>query len=150
MASAKSSNLLMKVYQFEESGAKCLLLKPSQDNRVEGEIYSRIIPSRKCKIIHETDNICKIVYNSENFELGDKYNYIDFKDLEEYLKGKINLSYSSMNNYYLCAFRFYIENVLKLDPFTDTFAAFLGNLFHDCLSKMYEDGFDLKSNYEAY
>ena len=72
------------------------------------------------------------------------------EDLEEYLKGKINLSYSSMNNYYLCAFRFYIENVLKLDPFTDTFAAFLGNLFHDCLSKMYEDGFDLKSNYEAY
>lgn len=85
-------------------------------------------------------------YNSYD----NKYNYIDFKDLEEYLKGKINLSYSSMNNYYLCAFRFYIENVLKLDPFTDTFAAFLGNLFHDCLSKMYEDGFDLKSNYEAY
>ena len=44
MASAKSSNLLMKVHQFEESGAKCLLLKPSKDDRVQGEIYSRIVP----------------------------------------------------------------------------------------------------------
>ena len=38
MASAKSSNLLMKVYQFEQSGSKCLLLKPSIDTRIKNKI----------------------------------------------------------------------------------------------------------------
>ena len=109
------------------------------------DYYSSFYPSPLLNDLN-FKTVVDTTYNSYD----NKYNYIDFKDLEEYLKGKINLSYSSMNNYYLCAFRFYIENVLKLDPFTDTFAAFLGNLFHDCLSKMYEDGFDLRSNYEAY
>lgn len=61
MASAKSSNLLMKVHQFEQSGSKCLLLKPSVDTRVKNKIYSRIVPSRSCEIIDWTDNVCEIV-----------------------------------------------------------------------------------------
>ena len=39
---------------------------------------------------------------------------------------------------------------MKLDPFVDTFAAFLGSLFHDCLSKMYNEGFDLRTEYDKY
>lgn len=84
MASAKSSNLLMKAYQFEQSGGNCLLLKPAIDTRAEGKIYSRIVPSRDCKLIGETDNICKIVYAVEDFELGDKYDYI-FVDEVQFL-----------------------------------------------------------------
>ena len=78
------------------------------------------------------------------------YVKVDFGDLYKYLNGKSNLSYSAMNNYYLCAFRFYIANILKLDPFVDTFAAFLGSLFHDCLSKMYNEDFDLRKEYDNY
>lgn len=78
------------------------------------------------------------------------YVKVDFEDLDKYLNGKSNLSYSAMNNYYLCAFRFYIANILKLDPFVDTFAAFLGSLFHDCLSKMYNEDFDLRKEYDNY
>ena len=99
MASAKSSNLLMKVYQFEESGAKCLLLKPSQDNRVEGEIYSRIIPSRKCKIVHPSDDICKIVYNSEDFELGDKYDYIFIDEVQFLTREHIKQLWTLVHKY---------------------------------------------------
>ena len=79
-----------------------------------------------------------------------RYIKVDFADLYKYLNGRSNLSYSAMNNYYLCAFRFYIANILKLDPFVDTFAAFLGSLFHDCLSKMYNDDFDLQTEYTKY
>lgn len=104
-------------------------------------------------------------YNEKNDELKDllttmsdinyntydnQYIKIDFADLYNYLKGHSNLSYSAMNNYYLCAFRFYIANILKLDPFVDTFAAFLGSLFHDCLSKMYNENFDLSLEYTKY
>ncbi len=75
---------------------------------------------------------------------------ISFGNLSKYLDNKTTLSYSSMNNYFLCAFRFYIANVLKLDPFEENFAAILGSLFHDCLSHMYDDDFDLKTRYGEY
>jgi len=75
---------------------------------------------------------------------------IDFNDLYDYLDGKVNLSYSSISNYYLCKFRFFINNILKLDPFSDTFLAFIGSLFHDSLSKMYNDNFNLHDNYYNY
>ena len=75
---------------------------------------------------------------------------VDKELLKEYLNNKTNLSYSSMDNYYHCAFRFYIQNILKLDPFKDTFNTFIGNLYHFCLSNMYNDNFDLKSMYNEY
>jgi thymidine kinase len=77
MASAKSSNLLMKVHQFEQSGAKCLLLKPSQDSRVIGKIYSRIIPSRECELISQEDNIIEMVYS-----LKEEFDYIFIDEVQ--------------------------------------------------------------------
>ena len=40
------------------------------------------------------------------------------------------LSYSSMNNYYKCAFRYYLANVLKVDIYNENFSQYIGNLFH--------------------
>ena len=79
MASAKSSNLLMKVHQFEQSRGKCLLFKPSIDTRVKNKIYSRIVPSRNCEVISETDNICEMT-----FKLNNWYDYI-FVDEVQFL-----------------------------------------------------------------
>ncbi len=78
------------------------------------------------------------------------YNGVLLDDLFKFLNNKMRLSYSSMNNYFLCAFRFYIQNILKLDPFEENFAAFIGSLFHECLSKMYDADFDLKQTYKSY
>ncbi|MFQ8643777.1 MAG: PD-(D/E)XK nuclease family protein [Bacilli bacterium] len=78
------------------------------------------------------------------------YNGVLLDDLFTFLNNKMRLSYSSMNNYFLCAFRFYIQNILKLDPFEENFAAFIGSLFHECLSKMYDADFDLKHIYKGY
>lgn len=72
------------------------------------------------------------------------------KDIYDYLGGKLRLSYSSMNNYFLCAFRFYIQNILKLDPFVESFAILLGNLFHECLSHMYDEDFNVEKIYNDY
>lgn len=75
---------------------------------------------------------------------------VEKNDICKFLNGHTNLSYSSMNNYFLCAFRFYIQNILKLNPFESNFASFIGTLFHECLSKMYDDDFDLKKIYNGY
>lgn len=79
-----------------------------------------------------------------------KYTGIDLNDLYNHLNNKLNLSYSSMNNYFNCAFKFYIQNILKLDPFEENFASIIGSLFHECLSKMYEDNFNLNTIYNNY
>lgn len=99
--------------------------------------------SNLASLLHTYQSLPYLTYDNQ-------YHSINFQDLLSYLNHKTNLSYSSMNNYFLCSFRFYIENILKLDPFEDTFAAFIGSLFHDCLSHMYDHDFNLEKNYQSY
>lgn len=109
------------------------------------------------------DNLIKYNEKSENLEklfstypnvpyqtYDNSFKGVMFDDIYNYLNGKTNISYSSMNNYFLCAFRFYIQNILKLDPFEDNFATFIGTLFHECLSHMYDEDFDLEKTYNDY
>lgn len=72
------------------------------------------------------------------------------KDILKKYKNSYSLSYSSINNYFLCAFRFYISSVLKLEPYEEKFSTLVGSLFHYCLSKMYESDFDLKKEYNEF
>lgn len=91
-------------------------------------------------------NYPQISYRTYN----NAYTKINIESLKNYLKPKLTLAYSSLNNYYNCAFKYYINNILKLDPYEETFAIFIGNLFHDVLSKMYSDTFDLDIVYNEY
>ena len=79
MNSSKSANLLMKAHQFEESGAKCLLLKPRFDIRDEGVIASRVGLSKEALLIGENDDIFEMVIDKcrEN-----KYNYIFIDEVQ--------------------------------------------------------------------
>ena len=69
---------------------------------------------------------------------SNKYTKIK-EDLSE-----ITLSYTSINNYYHCAFRYYIDSILKLNQFEETFSLRIGTLFHFVLSKMYEKDFSFE------
>ena len=79
-----------------------------------------------------------------------KYQKINKDSLKTYLKENLTLSYTSLNNYYLCPFKYYVNNILKLDPYEETFPILIGNLFHACLSHMYDENFDLEKEYQAY
>ena len=72
-----------------------------------------------------------IPYNTydNSFKGIDKNKYLDS------IKDGFNLSYSSMNDYYNCAFKYYLSNVLKLNIYEDNFAAYIGSLFHYVLEK---------------
>lgn len=96
MASAKSATLLMKAHQFESTGEKCLVLKPSFDTRTDGTIKSRIGLERKCVLINEDDDIGTIIRNYARL-FGTKHVFIDevqflkphmIKDLWEVTKDK--------------------------------------------------------------
>ncbi len=88
----------------------------------------------------------EIEYKTYNNE----YTNIDFEDLKTHLKDTLTLSYSSMNNYYLCPFKFYIENILKLNEYEETFPILIGNLFHHTLEKIYDEDFDIDTVFTDY
>ena len=63
--------------------------------------------------------------------------------------GKIRLSYSSMDKFYKCAFAYYIENILGLNSYEDTFYTMTGTLCHEVLKDLFnEDAFDFDRSWE--
>ncbi len=92
-------------------------------------------------------------YNSFDIRFMDydnKYKTIDKKGLYNYLNNKLVLSYSTIDTFYKCQFRYYVENILKLNKYDDTFDTLVGSLFHFVLSKVYNENFDLDCEYDFY
>ena len=83
-------------------------------------------------------------------EYSNKYTKISPQNLKEYINNNLTLSYTSLNNYALCPFKFYIKHILKLEPYEDTFPLLIGNLFHHVLSKIYDEKFNLEKEYYGY
>jgi hypothetical protein len=79
-----------------------------------------------------------------------KFKGIDKEKMYKLINNNLTLSYSSLDNYYKCKFRFYLNNILKLDKYEETFAIFIGNLFHYILSICFEDNFDFDKEYDNY
>lgn len=83
-------------------------------------------------------------------EYDNKFTGINKEQLLEKINHKLLLSYSTIDNYYRCGFRYYISNVLKLDKYEETFKTFIGNLFHYVLSKALDEDFDFDKEWNDY
>ena len=68
----------------------------------------------------------------------------------ENLPFPLKLSYTSMNTYNECRFKYYINYVLKLNTFEDTFAAFIGSLYHRILQLYKNKKFNFEEEYQKY
>ena len=55
-----------------------------------------------------------------------------------------------MDNYYHCAFKFYLSNILKLDYFEETIQTYIGNLFHYVLSIAFNKDFDFDKSVKYF
>lgn len=78
------------------------------------------------------------------------YKRISFESLNKVLNNKLNLSYSSMQSYNECSFKYYINNILKLDVYKDTFSAFIGTLFHYILEIGIKNNISVKDEVNNY
>lgn len=99
------------------------------------------------------DNMLDSYYNSiliPYMQYDNKYTGISKEKLIKKLNNKLLLSYSTIDNYYRCAFRYYIASVLKIDKYCETFKTFVGNLFHYILSVSFNDDFDLNKEWDNY
>ena len=97
----------------------------------------------------EDINLLYSTYPNLNYLSYDNgFTGIDKDKLKMYKNNRLTLSYSSLNNYYLCPFKYYLTNVLKLEKVDDTFKIDLGNLFHKVLSHYEELNFDIDKYYD--
>jgi len=86
----------------------------------------------------------------EYLKYDNKYQNIDKEEFCDFIDNKLLLSYSSIDNYYRCGFRYYLNNILRLSPYEETYATVLGNLFHEVLSKAFSDKFNLEKEHNAF
>jgi len=122
--------------------------------------YSDLV--NKILLTKSLDNLIKFNISNDNLSVlynNYKINYMSYDNrftgldkniLYKYLGYNYNLSYSSMDNYYHCAFKFYLSNILKLDYFEETIQTYIGNLFHYVLSKAYCDNFDFDNTVKYF
>ncbi len=67
-----------------------------------------------------------------------------------YINNYLKLSYTSLNTYNNCAFKYYINYILKINQSKDTFSIFVGNLFHYIFSVMYNECFNFDLEWDSY
>lgn len=129
-------------------------------NVKEKYIYSNIY--NKINLASKIDNLIKYGNKEDDIDLlyssysninyltyDNTFTSIDKRTFKDSLNNKLLLSYSSIDNYNRCQFRYYLNNILKINDYEETFAIKIGTMFHDILSKAFEDNFDFEVEYES-
>jgi len=164
ISNIKNITLSYKEKHLNESFYPSLLIDEYKINVIEENIniskYSNEI--NKLFFAKSIDNLIKFNIKDNNISVlnnnykidymtyNNKFSGINKDSLYKYLNNSFNLSYSSMDNYYHCAFKFYLSNILKLDYFEETIQIYIGNLFHYVLSKAFIDEFDFNNCVNHY
>ncbi len=79
-----------------------------------------------------------------------QYQKIDIHHFHDYMHQKLLLSYTSLDHYNRCGFRYYMSNILKVEAYQETFAQTIGNLFHYFLSIAFQPSFDFDLEWGKY
>ncbi len=132
------------------------IIEKKSDNITYSSILSSLELGQKLDTYFKYGNMdenLKLLYNSlpNNYKKYDNnFKEIDTNDLYEFLDRKLLLSYSAIDNYYKCGFKYYINNILKLDEFESNFSAYLGSLMHYVLSKYSNQDFNLEKEFKEF
>ncbi len=81
-----------------------------------------------------------------------KFTGLKKEEIHDYFKKKdgFNLSYSHLNTFMKCHFRYYLDQILKLDEYEQSFSALIGSYFHKILECMRKDNFDFDKETEKF
>ena len=100
------------------------------------------------------NNLPKLYSHYSNIEYkkyDNTFKGIDSSKLKEFISNKLTLSYTTIDNYYRCGFRYFLNNILRLNIYEESFVTIIGNTFHYILSNCFEiDNYDIDSEYNKY
>ena len=135
---------------------KLEITKPEIDKLNKSDKYNRLRLAEKLDLYHlygEKGDVLtklythyKIPYNT----YSNAYMGINNDTYLTHLPYPLKLSYTSLNSYNECAFKYYIRYVLKLDKYEDNFAAFVGSLYHQILQIYQRTNFNFEEEYHKY
>ena len=107
----------------------------------------------KYNLYGEKANNLEILYSNYDINYNSYDNQFTGIDKDTYLENisyPLRLSYTSLNSYNECKFKYYINQVLKLNDFTDTFQTFIGGMYHYILTLYRKENFDLDYEFNNY
>lgn len=82
-------------------------------------------------------------------EYDNKFNGLS--DIQTNSINKVKLSYTSMDDYYKCAFRYYLKYILRINEFEGNYNTWVGNVFHGVLEDFFkEKTFDFENSFNKY
>lgn len=132
------------------------IIKPNKDNLNKSNIYNKLRLAEKLDLYHlygEKDTDLSKLYTHYNIPYNTYSNCFTGINNDTYLTNlpyPLKLSYTSLNAYNECAFKYYIKYVLKLDKYEDNFAAFIGSMYHKILQIYQRTNFDFEEEYRKY
>ena len=101
--------------------------------------YSDI--SNKINLVKLYDDYFKYGYKDNSFDILNsnyKINYNNYSNKYhkiDRVMDKLTLSYSKMQTYNKCAFRYYLSDILKLDIYEENFSTVIGSMVHYVMEK---------------
>lgn len=95
-------------------------------------------------------NVLKYNYDIPYLEYDNKYSKVDTDNLYKMLKNELRLSYSTLEQYYECPFKYYLNNVLRINISEDNFGAILGSVFHHILELGVKEDIDIDNEVTVF
>lgn len=129
---------------------------PEEENYIYSNLYNKLRLGEKIDLYYlyneQDESLKKLLthYNIPYNTYSNQFNGIDNKNYLNYQNNSLRLSYTSLNSYNECKFKYYIKYVLKLDPSTDSFSSYIGSMYHKILSLYRKTNFDFEKEYNKY
>lgn len=95
-------------------------------------------------------NALKFNYDIDYMKYDNKYQKVDKNNLYAMMNNKLSLSYSKIEEYNECPFRYYLSKVLNLDIYEENFGATLGTIFHHILEIGINKEIDIDKEVEIF
>lgn len=132
------------------------IVKPKLDSYNSSNIYNELRLASYLDLYHlygEKNKDLKRLYTHYQIPYKTYSNVFTGINNDEYLTNlpyPLKLSYTSLNAYSECKFKYYIRHVLKLEPYTNTFQTYIGSMYPYILSVYKKTNFNFEEEYQKY
>ncbi len=150
-------NLYLSYSRKEDADDASVLVDELKLERIINPKIDKIYSSKlaKIKTAKYLDDLIK--YDLKHPDLVAYFNSVEndyrsysykYSGIDNFKQEKLRLSYTSLNDYANCAFKYYVKKVLRLDEFETNFSAIIGTIYHEVLSLIFTENEDFETAWE--
>lgn len=111
-------------------------------------LYNKLLLARELDIYNKYNTISnRLKYLEKIYDIPYKTYDNNFKKTNITINN-LSLSYTTLNEYLTCPFKYYLKNILKLNSKKDDYKQFIGTLYHEILSNINDDTYDINKEYD--